>query len=57
MFAVAVQVSADALTLGLMVWASTLDPNDSGDLKTIDNIYVGCILIQVRMAEVVGGGI
>jgi len=41
------QVTADTLTLGLMVWASALDPDISGEKKTIDNIYVGCMLIQV----------
>lgn len=42
-------MGADALTLGLMVWASTLKPSLEGDMRTIDNIYVGCVLIQVRM--------
>lgn len=47
----ALQVSADALTLGLMVWASALDPSVEGDMITIDNIYISCLLIQVRTMD------
>lgn len=46
-WSVVVQVTVDTLTLGLMVWASILDPDVSGDKRRIDSIYVGCMLIQV----------
>lgn len=44
------QVTADALTLGLMVWASVLDPDVAGEKETIDYIYLSCMLVQVGVA-------
>ncbi|CAN0434084.1 unnamed protein product, partial [Ectocarpus sp. 8 AP-2014] len=41
-----VLVTADALTLGLMVWASVLDPDMHEDKRKLDGIYAGCMLIQ-----------
>ncbi|CAN0162307.1 unnamed protein product, partial [Hapterophycus canaliculatus] len=41
-----VLVTVDAMTLGLMVWASILDPDSTGDKSTLDTIYAGCMLIQ-----------
>lgn len=42
------QVFADAVTLGLMVWASILDPDRRSDRITIDLIYLICMMIQVN---------
>lgn len=41
------QVTSDTTTLGLMVWASTLNPLDTSEKQTIDIIYLCCMLIQV----------
>ncbi|CAN0317827.1 unnamed protein product [Ectocarpus fasciculatus] len=41
-----VLVTADAITLALMVWASVLDPNMYEDKRKLDGIYAGCMLIQ-----------
>ncbi|CAN0418815.1 unnamed protein product, partial [Ectocarpus sp. 12 AP-2014] len=41
-----VLVTADALTLGLMVWASVLDPDMDQDKRKLDGIYASCMLIQ-----------
>lgn len=46
------QVLADALTLGLMVYASVLEPEDSVDSDKLDLIYTGALLIQVRFVFV-----
>lgn len=42
------QVIADTLTLGLMVYASILNPAIPDDKTKIDLIYVGCMFIQVK---------
>lgn len=40
------QVFADALTLGLMCYASFLDSDD--DSETLELVYAGALLVQVR---------
>lgn len=42
------QVFADALTLGLMCYASVLDPDDDDDNDRLELIYASALLVQVR---------
>ena len=49
------QVSADTATLLLMVYASILDPKNSGDNRKIDVVYLTCMLIQVGRGGRGGG--
>ena len=41
------QVFADALTLGLMCYASFLEPDDDDDSDTLELVYAGALLVQV----------
>lgn len=42
------QVLADALTLGLMCYASILEPDDADDEDRLELIYASALMVQVR---------
>lgn len=42
------QVFADALTLGLMCYATYLEPDDDEDSDRLELVYAGALSVQVR---------
>jgi len=41
-------VLADALTLGLMCYASILEPDDTDDSDRLELIYASALMVQAR---------